>query len=98
MPVYLTNGIFVKEGVVDFLNVATFTLCASYRQASENNGSTTSLCRLLVTCSLEFIVSPFLSLPFTPQTSLNCSFLHKTPPEKVVTNHFGVFKVKDWSY
>lgn len=98
MPVYLTNGIYVKEGVVDFLNVTTFTLSIPYRQGSKNNYSATSLCRLFVTCFLVFIVSPFLTLPFTPQTSLNCSFLNKTPSENIVTNHFGVFKVKGWSY
>ena len=60
MSVYLINGIYVKEGVVDFLNVATFTLSTPYRQASKNTYSATSLCRLFVTCFLVFILSPFL--------------------------------------
>ena len=66
MPVYLTNGIYVKEGVVDFLNVTTFTLSTPYRQASKNNYSATSLGRL--SCHL---FSSIYSVYFLPSHSLH---------------------------
>ena len=71
MTVYLTNGIYVKEGVVDFLNVTTFTLSTPYRQASKNDYSATSLGRLSVTCFLVFIVS----ISYPPVHSINFSKL-----------------------
>lgn len=92
--VYLTNGIYVGQRVVDFLNTAALILSTHCSQASIKNCSATSLCRLFLVCFPVFVVCLCLPLPLTPLTSPYCPFIHKAPSKMWSRSTLGFSRSK----